>query len=538
MGEMVEDRLDFDLIVGFKVPLSEAGEKLAPYGATVEVLPRGGAAEPSNELPESSGVSELAEAPEALELAEAPALAQMAEPSEAPPLPSEMPVSEQERMLAEALSAAGIAAPEAVEGPKEPPPPQFESKPIPPVPDSAKAVGELRSLTKTVRVDLPKLDQLMNMVGELVLTKGRLMALNDRLSARMGFTGEALELAKAQKELERRLALLQEAVMDVRMVPMGQLFSKLHRVIRKIIRSTDKQIDLQIIGAETQLDKLIVEDISDPLIHVIRNAVDHGVEGPDERELKGKPRDGRVSVSAQQRGNYVVIAVSDDGAGIDPERVRAKAIKKGLLAETDHPDKKQLFDLLFLPGFSTRDAVTEISGRGVGMDVLRKNIANLSGIIEMDSEVGRGTTVKIILPITLAIIQALLVESGPEVYAIPLSSVLETVVISPESIRSLEGKPVLKIREQTLPLVRLSTIFEQDEEAADEPVYAVIVGIAEKRVAFAVDDLVSQRDVVIKTLGNHLQGLKGICGATDLGDQRTVLILDVAELIEEVFHAV
>jgi two-component system chemotaxis sensor kinase CheA len=318
------------------------------------------------------------------------------------------------------------------------------------------------------------------------------------------------------------------------MVPLGQIFSKLHRVIRKILQGSDKEADLEIYGAETELDKLIVEDLSDPLIHVIRNAVDHGIEAPEVRVSRGKPARGIVKISARQRGNNVVLEVSDDGAGLSRERIRRKAVERGLIEEGAALDDRELFDLVFLPGFSTKDEVTEISGRGVGMDVLRKNIANLSGMIELTSTEGRGTTVAITLPITLAIIQALLVEAAGQIYAVPLNSVLETLSLEEGQMKALEGRPVLHLRGQTLPLVRIDRLFEL---AAPEtmPPYAVVVGVAEKRAALAVDNLISQRDVVIKSLGRRLQNLKGIAGATDLGDQRTILVLDVAALVNQAF---
>jgi two-component system chemotaxis sensor kinase CheA len=319
------------------------------------------------------------------------------------------------------------------------------------------------------------------------------------------------------------------------MVPLGQVFSKLHRVMRKILNGSTKDADLEIHGADTELDKLIVEELSDPLIHVIRNAVDHGIEEPEVRLSRGKPARGTVKISARQRGNQVVIEVSDDGEGFSKERIRAKAVEKGLIDEDAVLDDRELFDLVFLPGFSTKDAVTEISGRGVGMDVLRKNIGNLSGMIELSSVERKGTAVTIILPITLAIIQALLVEAAGQTYALPLNSVLETLSLEPGQMKALEGRPVLHLREQTLPLVRVDRLFgmQSDEEM---PAYAVVIGVAEKRAAFAVDSLASQRDVVIKSLGKRLRNLPGIAGATDLGDQRTILVLDVVALVDQIFH--
>jgi len=396
--------------------------------------------------------------------------------------------------------------------------------------------SEFKSLAKTIRVDLPKLDALMNLVGELVLSKGRIQLLGEKLRSRMGFSGEALELLKAQKDLERKLSEMQQAVMDVRMVPLGQLFAKLHRAMRKILSHSNKEIDLKIFGAETELDKLIVEDLSDPLIHVIRNSVDHGIEEPEVRTSCNKPATGRITISARQRGNHVVIEVSDDGAGLSKEKIRIKAIQKGLISKNANLDDKELFDLIFLPGFSTKDKVTELSGRGVGMDVLRKNIADISGLIELSSEEGKGTTVTIVLPITLAIIQALLVDIGGSPFAIPLNSVLETLALEPRHMKAVEGRPVIHLRESTLPLARIDGIFGMDCSEGIPP-YAVVVGVAERRVAFAVDDLVSQQDVVIKSLGKRLQGIRGLAGATDLGDQKTIPVLDVAALVDEVYSA-
>lgn len=477
-GSSDADRLEFDLLVGAKVDLDAVREAAGSEGIAVDVL--GG---PAVSPPTVSAREPRAPAP-GVDAAAA---------TSSPPAPR--------------------AAPERA---------------------GSNGEGELRSLTQTVRVDLPKLDTLMNLVGELVITKGRIQMVGDRLRDRLGFTAEVMDLSKAQKELDRKLSELQAAVMDARMVPMGQLFAKLHRVLRKVLHGSEKEVELEIVGAETELDKLIVEDLSDPLIHVLRNAVDHGIESPEVRVERGKPRRGKVRIEARQRGSHVLIAVSDDGAGLSPERIRRKAVERGLIAEGDRLEEKELFDLVFLPGFSTRDEVTEISGRGVGMDVLRKNIAALAGMIELNSEEGAGTTVTIILPITLAIIQALMVRVVDQTYAIPLNSVLETLALEADMARRLEGHPVLRLRDATMPLVRVDRLLGGGD-GPPPPAYAVVVGIAEKRVALGVDDLVSQQDIVIKSLGRRLSGLKGLAGATDLGDQKTIPVLDVASLVDEVF---
>ena len=487
-GPAEGDTLDFDLLLGSKLDACQVEAAAQPFGGKVDRL--------GNAL----GAPRTGQPP-------------------APGKPPQPAVAVRED--AQEVPAQGTESPRA-------------AGPLPTGTSGGVGDGELRSLTKSIRVDLPKLDVLMNLVGELVLSKGRIQLLSERLREQMGFTGEALELAKAQKELERKLSELQQAVMDVRMVPLGQVFSKLHRVMRKILQGSTKEVDLEIFGAETELDKLIVEDLSDPLIHVIRNAVDHGIEEPELRLSRGKPTTGTVRIAARQRGNHVMIEVSDDGSGLSRERIRKKAVERGLIREGAVLDDRDLFDLVFLPGFSTTEQVTEISGRGVGMDVLRKNIANLAGIIELSSVEGKGTTVTILLPLTLAIIQALLVEVGTQTFAIPLNSVLETLAVDADQIKALEGRPVLHLREQTLPLVRVDQLFALSGGAA-LPTYAVVVGVAERRAAFAVDNLVSQRDVVIKSLGRRLQGLKGIAGATNLGDQRTILVLDVAALVDEAF---
>lgn len=510
-GEIKPDELDFQLLVAFKVSLEEAAGILAPKNAKVETLLK-----PRKKADPKA-------APKA-----APKPAE--KPKAAPP--PKAAKKEEESTAAEVSASEGVELTAAPAPKRETPAKEVERERRDP---ERSADSDLRSMAKTIRVDLPKLDLLMNLVGELVLTKGRFLAINDRLKTEYGFTGEVLEMAKAQKELERRLGELQQAVMDVRMVPMGQLFSKLHRAVRKILQGSNKKLNLDISGSDTQLDKLIVEDISDPLIHVIRNSVDHGIETPDVRVVAGKPPEGRIAISASQQGNYVTIEIADDGAGMDLERIKAKGIKMGLLQPGEEYDKKRLLELVFMPGFSTKDQVSELSGRGVGMDVLRKNIANISGMIEMDTERGKGTTIKIILPITLAIIQALLIETSGEYFAIPLNTVLETVVVEEEHLRSLEGRPMLRLRDRTLPLVDVGALFGLKDDRRMPP-FAVIVGIAEKRVAFGVDSLLTQRDVVIKSLGSRLMNVRGISGATDLGDNRTVLILDVAEMIEEVYE--
>jgi len=397
--------------------------------------------------------------------------------------------------------------------------------------------SSLRSISRTVRVDIDKLDLLMNIVGELVLSKGAIAEIADRCKS-IAEQGVGTDLVKAIRSLERRLDELQNGVMDVRMVPIGQLFEKMTRIVRRVSNEQGKKVDLVVHGAETELDKLIIEDVSDPLMHIIRNAIDHGLEIPVERRAEGKPEKGTIHLSAAQKGNHVVIEVRDDGRGINPEFVRRKAIQRGLVKEDQELSKDEIRDLLFRPGFTTRDEVSNLSGRGVGMDVVKNNIAELSGMIELASDVGQGTVVTLTLPITLAIIKALIVRVGSRTYAIPINSVLETLMLEEDDIQTIEKREVIELRETTVPLLRLEDVFGFSErEEGDQREFVAIVGLADKRVGFVVDDLLGQQDVVIKSLGKALSFVKGIAGAAEMGNQKTILVLDVAGLMSEALRS-
>lgn len=393
--------------------------------------------------------------------------------------------------------------------------------------------ASLRSISRTVRVDIDKLDNLMNIVGELVLSKSAIVNLAERFRQETS-SDLAVELQKASRGLERRLEELQQGVMEVRMVPVAQLFEKMVRIIRRVSNEQGKKVGLDIRGADTELDKLIVEDLSDPLMHIIRNAVDHGIESVEERIALGKPEKGTISLWAAQKGNHVVLEINDDGRGIDAKRVRLKAIERGLVSPDAELTREDIYSLIFLPGFSTRDQVTDLSGRGVGMDVVRNNISALSGVIEIDSEYGRGTMLTITLPITLAIIKALIVQVSGRTYAIPINSVLETLMINSSMISSIERREVITLRQNTLPLLRLSDTFGFTTEVIrSDRSYVVVTGLADKRIGIMVDELVGQQDVVIKSLGTTLSFVKGIAGAADLGNQQTILVLDVGGLMSE-----
>ncbi len=395
------------------------------------------------------------------------------------------------------------------------------------------AGGSLRSISRMVRVDIEKLDSLMNIVGELVLAKAAIGDVGERLKT-LGSIELGADLQKATRILERRLEELQKGVMDVRMVPVSQLFDKLTRIVRRVSSESGKKVSLEISGAETELDKLIVEELSDPLVHIIRNSIDHGIESSSERVAAGKTEKGSISLKAYQKGNHVVIEVADDGRGINPEKVRKKAVSKKLIDKNADLTKEEILELIFLPGFSTQEEVSELSGRGVGMDVVKNNISSLSGMIEIDTETGEGTRISLTLPITLAIIKALVIQVCTKTYAVPINSVLETLMIDSSLIRTIERREVIELREQTLPLIRLGKVFDlPGGNDKKENYFVVVVGLADKRVGLLVDELLGQQDVVIKSLGQALNFIKGFAGAADLGKQKTILVLDVGGLISE-----
>jgi len=389
----------------------------------------------------------------------------------------------------------------------------------------------LRSVSDTVRVDVRKLDELMNLVGELALERGALEGFARRLAAEPGAAKLGAELEKIHKALDRKLLELQACVVEVRMVPLRQVFDKLSRVARRLRLDLGKEARLEIKGADTELDKLIVEELADPLMHIIRNAFDHGLESAQERLAAGKPAEGVIRLEASQRGNDVVVTVADDGRGIDLERVRAKATERGLMAPGAQPSRRELLDFVFAPGLSTRGEVTETSGRGVGMDVVRSNVSALGGIAAVDSTPGAGTTVTLTLPITLAIIQALVVGVGDQRYAIPLNAVREVLIPDPGALARSGARELLALRGEALPVLRLRDEFAvRDGEPAAKP-FAVILGLGDARLALLVDRLEGQRDTVVKPIQGPLRSVRGVAGATELGDRSAVLVLDVAALV-------
>lgn len=394
-----------------------------------------------------------------------------------------------------------------------------------------------KSMSRTVRVDIGKLDELMNIVGELVLAHSSISAIAIRMRNE-GYSRVAVDLSKSAKGLERKLADLQKGVMEIRMIPVGQLYEKMSRIIRKISREQGKKVELKFHGADTELDKLIVEDISDPMMHIIRNAIDHGIESPEKRLSIGKDEKGTIRISSYQKGNHVVIEVEDDGNGIDLDRVKAKALQKGLVSGVTSLSDRELLDFIFMPGFSTNENVNEVSGRGVGMDVVRNNIAAVSGMVDIETTKGMGSRFIITLPITLAIIKALIISCAGRTYALPITSVMESLLLTNADIKTVERKEVIQLREHTLPLLRLESFFSTTRSTeSPREFYVIVVGVAEKRLGIVVDDLLGQQDIVIKSLGESFKRFRGISGAADLGDQRTILVLDVGGMINETMKA-
>lgn len=393
-------------------------------------------------------------------------------------------------------------------------------------------------ISHSVRVDVDLLDNLMNLVGELVIDRNRLAQFLGDFSLQEE-TGQ--DLGQIATHLSRVTSELQEEIMRARMLPVENLFKKFPRMVRDLAQKAGKEINFLVEGQETELDRSVIEEIGDPLMHLLRNAIDHGVESPAEREAAGKPRVGTIRLTARHEENRIIITVQDDGRGIDPEKVRRSAVKKGLLTEeaAHRLSDDEAIDLIFVPGFSTAERVTEVSGRGVGMDVVRRNLERLNGSVEVDTTPGQGTTFRITLPLTLAIIQALLVEGDEVVFAIPLGSVVEALHLKPGEARRINKKEVIQVRGEVVPLVRLTEVFwgqktdgqissEDGKEDAPDVIPVVMVNVAGRHLGIAVDALLGEQEVVIKGLGSVLGDIPGVAGATILGDGRVALIMDVA----------
>ena len=387
----------------------------------------------------------------------------------------------------------------------------------------------------TIRVDIERLDELLNIASELVLGRNRLTQINSDFMLKFEGTDHTRDLSEVVKLIDHMTNELQSIVMKTRMVKIGKVFNRFPRLVRDISRDSNKNVELIIEGEETELDKSLIEEINDPLVHLIRNSIDHGIEKPEDRVQSGKNPVGTIKLSADHEGNNISIVIEDDGKGIDPEVIKEKAISKGLISidKARELTKQEIFNLIFLPGFSTAEVVTNISGRGVGMDVVRTNVTKLRGFINIESEKGIGTKIIIKLPLTLAIILGMIVKVKNESLVIPLSSVIETVRVHSDNVNSINGHEVIRLRDNVIPVVDINDLLYKQRDKVVDRVwqYIVVVGIAEKRFGIKVDKLIGQKEVVIKSLGNYLGVIKGIAGSTILGDGTVVMILDIAELL-------
>ncbi len=392
----------------------------------------------------------------------------------------------------------------------------------------------------TVRVDVDKLEHLMNLVGELVIDQTRLVDVRGRLTDNITQHEEDFDvLDEVTTHLSRVITELQEGMMKTRMLPIEQLFNRFPRMVRDTAQKANKDIDFITQGKETELDRTLIEEISDPIIHLLRNSIDHGIESPEERERLGKPRKGKVLLRATHEENNVVISITDDGRGIDPEKIKKSAIKKGTITEEEanKMSDQELIFLIFKSGVSTAEKITDISGRGVGMDIVRAHIENLNGIIDIDSTVGEGTTFTIKLPLTLAIISSLLVKFGSKTFAIPLVNVLEIIRLNKEDIHMVKDKEVGLVRGRVLPLVRMKERFGlKDDESSTlqkKREFVIVVGIADKRIGLIADKTLGNQEIVIKSLGRYIGSPPYISGATIMGDGSVALILDVSSVVRE-----
>ncbi|MBQ7477799.1 MAG: chemotaxis protein CheA [Selenomonadaceae bacterium] len=440
-------------------------------------------------------------------------LEKKAEPAAAAPPPS---VAE-----APAPAAPAPAAPAPASAAKPAP-----AAPKPAAPKQAAPPAKKSHAGQSVRVDIEKLDTLMNLMGELVINKVRL--------EQIGQTHRISELTETLEQMDRVTTDLQNIVMKVRMVPVSQVFNRFPRMVRDVAKELNKEINLTIEGEETELDRTVIDEIGDPIMHLLRNSLDHGVEHPDDREAKGKPRVGEVGLIARHEGNNVVIMVTDDGAGINADKMRRKAVEKGMMTqeEVDKLDDADAVRIIFLPGFSTAEQISDISGRGVGMDVVRNKIEALSGHVDVETHIDEGSVFKIKLPLTLAIIQAMLVKVQEEMYAIPLGSIDSTINIQPDDIKTVQNKEVIVLRGEIIPIIRMEQTLQIPHVKDFDEIFVVVVHAGEAKAGIVVDNLIGQQEIVIKTLGNLFTGLKMFSGATVLGDGRVALIIDVATMMQ------
>jgi len=398
------------------------------------------------------------------------------------------------------------------------------------------AISESKEETRTIRVDVNKLDEIVNLAGELVLERNRVAQLSRDFVARR-FSEEQFEsvLGESSARLGAITDELQNASLKARMLPIDVVFRRFPRLVRDLCNSLGKEVTLQIRGEDTELDKTIVEQIADPLVHLIRNSMDHGFEMPAAREAKGKPRKGTLKLEAHAEGEFILVEVGDDGGGIDTNRVAAKAVERGIVAQTRirKMSHREMLDLIFLPGFSTAEKVSDVSGRGVGMDVVRSNLKRLGGTVELESEFGKGSLVRLKLPLTLAILPVLIIKASSDTYALPLRSVVEILRVERESVHRSEKGEILRVRNQVIPLGRIAHVFNNGASAQnDDRLRVVILSIADKKLGLVVDDFIGQEETIIRPLGSYLGHVPCVAGGTITGEGNIRLILDPAGLIE------
>ena len=397
--------------------------------------------------------------------------------------------------------------------------------------------GAKRKGDNNIRVDVERLDDLLNIVSELVLGRNRLQQVNSEVALELEGTKFSHDLAEAAKQIDLMTNELQLVVMKTRMIKIGKVFNRFPRVVRDLAKEAMKEIKIEISGEETELDKTLIEEINDPLVHLIRNSADHGIEMPEQREAADKNRAGTIKLSAEHEGNNILICIEDDGKGIDPDKIKQKAVSKGMITKEKAAElsRQDALNLIFLPGFSTAEVVTNVSGRGVGMDVVKTNVTKLRGIISIESNVGQGTKILIKLPLTLAIIPGMIVRIDKEKVVVPLNSIIEVLRVHADNITTINNHEVIRNRDSVLPLLSIEKLLYDTKEKKESIwQYVVVVGIAEKRFGIKVDELIGQKEVVIKSLGNYLGNVPGIAGSTIMGDGTVVMILDISELLHKI----
>jgi len=397
--------------------------------------------------------------------------------------------------------------------------------------------GAKRKGDNNIRVDVERLDDLLNIVSELVLGRNRLQQVNSEVALELEGTKFSHDLAEAAKQIDLMTNELQLVVMKTRMIKIGKVFNRFPRVVRDLAKDAKKEIKIEISGEETELDKTLIEEINDPLVHLIRNSADHGIEMPEQREAADKNRAGTIKLSAEHEGNNILICIEDDGKGIDPDKIKQKAVSKGMITKEKAAElsRQDALNLIFLPGFSTAEVVTNVSGRGVGMDVVKTNVTKLRGIISIESNVGQGTKILIKLPLTLAIIPGMIVRIDKEKVVVPLNSIIEVLRVHTDNITTINNHEVIRNRDSVLPLLSIEKLLYDTKEKKESIwQYVVVVGIAEKRFGIKVDELIGQKEVVIKSLGNYLGNVPGIAGSTIMGDGTVVMILDISELLHKI----